>query len=109
MRKKFIQNGEKKFIEAVVQSVLKRDLSKIHILIDDRNVYRYLSYPVEQQIDDIRREDGTSVKILCVISKELIEDFHSKAGHDDLSKPWIKKAVKHVIDIGKEKAKEIYS
>lgn len=108
-KKSFVQKGENDFIVGVVKAVLKRDITKQHILIDDSGLLKYLVFPVEQYIDDIASPDGSRVKILCVFSKELIEDFNEKALNDDLSKVWAKKAVKYVIAKGKETAEEIYN
>lgn len=46
---------------------------------------------------------------MCIFSEELIEDFHFKAGNDDLSEPWVRRAVLSVIDHGKEIAEVYYN
>jgi hypothetical protein len=107
-KNEFIQKGEQDFIDAVVQAILKNDASKQHYLIEDRGIIHYVAFPIEERVGDIVRSDGTSVKALCIFGKELIKDFHLKAGNDDLSKPWARKAVKYVISIGKKKAEEVY-
>ncbi|MEC1759873.1 hypothetical protein [Schinkia azotoformans] len=109
-RKSFIQKGERDFIDAVVKAVLKNDVSKEHYLVDAKGLMRYASFEVDplQPIADIKYENGEPAKVVCVFSKELIEDFHFKAGNDDLTKPWIRKGVQFVIEHGKKTAERVY-
>ncbi|MCM3160976.1 hypothetical protein [Metabacillus litoralis] len=108
MRKNFIQKGEQEFINGVVKAVLKKDVSKQHILIDHSNVLKYITYPKDHKFDDIVDNYGRPAKMLCVFSERLITDFHYKAGNDDLARPWARKAIKSVIEHGKKVSKDYY-
>jgi hypothetical protein len=104
----FTPKGEKEFVNGVVKAVLENDISKLHLLLDNNGVITYTTYPKNFKFDDIVDGYGRPVKILCVISEKLITDFHYKTGNDDLSKGWAKRAVKSVIDHGKEVSKSYY-
>src|SRR5690606_20629892 len=109
-QREHLQKGEAEFINNVVKAVVSKDVSKVHYLVDDNGLMRYVSFVVDQAnpIVDLKYENGKSAKVVCVFSEELIEDAHFKAGNDDLTKPWITKAVKSVIAHGKQVAEEVY-
>ena len=109
-RKEYLQNGEGNFINNVVKAVVNKDVSKVHYLVDDNGLMRYFSYEVDKAnpIIDLKYENGEHAKVVCVFSRELIEDMHYKAGNDDLTVPWIKRAVKSVIAHGKQVAEVVY-
>lgn len=48
-RKEYIQKGELEFINKVVEAVVKRDVSKVHYLVDDRGLMRYVSFVCQKQ------------------------------------------------------------
>lgn len=108
MKKNFIQKGEQDFINGVVKAVLKNDTSSQHILVDHDNVIRYLTFPKDFKFHDIVDDYDRPAKILCIFSEKLITDFHHKAGNDDFSKGWAKRAVKSVIEHGKKVSKNFY-
>ncbi|MCD7032866.1 hypothetical protein LRR81_01400 [Metabacillus sp. GX 13764] len=103
-----MQIGEKSFINKVVEACERNDDSEVHILVNDQGLLLYCHYSCDKQPDDIKRFDGTPVKIICVFGKELINDFHYKAGNDDLTRAWLKKAVKAVIKNSKEYSESYY-
>lgn len=108
MRNKITPKGELEFITGVVNAVLKNDTSKRHILIDNHGVITYITYPKNHKFDEIVDGYGRPTKILCVFSPKLITDLHYKAGNDDLAKGWAKRAVKSVIQHGKEVSNNYY-
>ena len=95
-RKEYIQEGELEFINKVVDAVVKKDVSKVHYLVDDHGLMRYVSFVKnkDKPIKDIVYDNGESAKVVCVFGEKLIEEIHNKAGDDDLTKPWIRRAVK---------------
>ncbi|MBZ5752442.1 hypothetical protein [Metabacillus rhizolycopersici] len=108
MQKTYTSTGEEEFINGVVKAILINDTSKLHILVNNNGFIKYITYPNNHHFDDIVDNYGRPVKMLCVVSEKLITDFHYKAGNDDLSKGWAKRAVKSVIDHGKEVSKSYY-
>ena len=106
-----LQKGEHDFIENVVKAIVSNDLSKKHYLLNDRGMMKYESVKIDDQDEDVdvefRYENGEPVKIVCVFGKELIKDFHYKAGSDDLAAPWARRSVKLVIEHGKTVADKI--
>jgi len=84
-----------------VKAVLKNDTSRQHILVDHVNVIKYLTFPKDFKFHDIVDDYDRPAKILCYFGEELITDFHIKAGNDDFSKGWAKRAVKSVIEMGR--------
>lgn len=109
-RRKYIQNGENEFINHVVNAVINKDVSEVHYLVDDCGIMRYFSFKADpaKPIVDLRYKNGKFAKVVCVIGQDLIENLHDKAGNDDLTKPWIKKAVTSIIAHGKQVAEEVY-
>lgn len=110
-KKPFRQPAEKEFTDVVVKAILKNDTSRKHYLIDDKGRMRYESFLLEaiKGSFDVRYENGDSVKMVCVFGKELISDFHFKAGNDELALPWARKAVGKVIEHGKKVAAIAYN
>jgi len=103
------QKGEHEFIENVVKAIIANDSSRKHYLLDDKGIMLYKSVEWSEMDSDIefRYENGGLVKVFCVFGKELIENFHHKAGKDDLSVPWARRSVKKVIKHGKMIANKI--
>lgn len=62
----------------------------------------------DKPIKDIVYDNGESAKVVCVFGEKLIEEIHNKAGDDDLTKPWIRRAVKSIIAHGKQVAEIVY-
>lgn len=48
-------------------------------------------------------------KCICAIGKEFINDWHQKAGKDDLSKPWVKRALEQMLANSESFAELYYS
>lgn len=103
---RYIQEGEKEFINGVTRVVMECDVSNNHYLLNDAGV---LTYIVSSRKPRVGLQINGETKVLCVFSKGLIRDFHDKArGTDDLAKQWIKRAVRDVIDHGKDVPRIVY-
>ena len=87
---------------------MKNDTSRQHLLVDHDQVIRYLTFPKDFKFHDIVDDYDRPAKILCIFSEKLITDFHHKAGNDDFSKGWAKRAVKSVIEHGKKVSNNFY-
>ncbi|WP_028391983.1 hypothetical protein [Bacillus cihuensis] len=103
---KYIQKGEKEFVNGVTRAVMECDVSNKHYLLNASGV---LTYIVSSRNPRVRLQVNSETKVLCVFSKGLIRDFHEKAGGtDDLAKQWIKRAVRDVIAHGKDVPRIVY-
>ncbi|MFJ7974874.1 hypothetical protein ACIQZI_04070 [Peribacillus sp. NPDC096379] len=103
---RYIQEGEKEFVNGVTRVVMECDVSNNHYLLNDAGV---LTYIVSSRKPRVGLQINSETKVLCVFSKGLIRDFHDKArGTDDLAKQWIKRAVRDIIDHGKDVPRIIY-
>ncbi|MEC1789516.1 hypothetical protein [Schinkia azotoformans] len=99
-------DGQKQFIKHVTKAILNNDTTKIHYLLElENNIKSYFSH---ESLVELYYPNGKPIKCICIFGEELITDFHYKAGNDDLTKPWIKRAIKHVIKCGKEAADKVY-
>ncbi|GGM40536.1 hypothetical protein GCM10011351_28390 [Paraliobacillus quinghaiensis] len=106
--KGYIPKEEAEFITNVTKAVLKKDVSLTHFLLNAKGVMRYETASIDKSNIEFEYDEGGLVKIVCIFSKYLIEDFHFKASNDELSEAWIRRAVKSVIEHGKEIAEVYY-
>ncbi|KMY51007.1 hypothetical protein [Peribacillus loiseleuriae] len=102
----YVQSGEKEFVNGVTRAIMECDVSNNHYLLNNAGVLMYI---VSSRNQRVGLQVNSKTKVLCVFSKGLIEDFHDKArGTDDLAKQWIKRAIRDVIDHGKDVPRIVY-
>ncbi|MCM3718514.1 hypothetical protein [Fictibacillus phosphorivorans] len=93
--KKRLSKGENDFIKGCMKAILQNYTSHHHWLFVVGGVKQYVSHKDETYPEN--HPIFKNSKCICVIGKEFINDWHHKAGRDDLSKPWVKRALEKLL------------
>ncbi|KYG34899.1 hypothetical protein [Alkalihalobacillus trypoxylicola] len=101
--------GEREFIEICTEAIMNCYTQYIYLLYELPNGVRF--FQVECELNhancNLKLKDGTPIRLICVMGRDLIEDFHQKALNDELGIEWVNKGVKHVIATGELGANKI--
>ncbi|ANC77450.1 hypothetical protein ABE65_011835 [Fictibacillus phosphorivorans] len=93
--KKRISKGEQDFVRGCTRAILERDVSHVHWLIVQKGVRHYIHHQNELEIEDYIHRNR--LKLICVVSREFINDWHIRYSGNDLSKGLIKKRLNGMI------------
>jgi hypothetical protein len=93
--KKRISKGEQDFLKGCTRAILERDVSHVHWLIVQKGVRHYIHHQNELEIEDYIHRNR--LKLICVVSREFINDWHIRYSGNDLSKGLIKKRLNGMI------------
>ncbi|MDM5338501.1 hypothetical protein QUF84_14910 [Fictibacillus enclensis] len=105
--KELVSKGEQNFIRGCTKAILTNDVDQYHWLFKVNGVKVYYVHKEPQAADHHRI--FKSAICICSIGPEFITDWHYKAGHDDLSKAWINRGLKDLIEHSESFADFIYS
>ncbi|MED1865882.1 hypothetical protein P4V41_20750 [Fictibacillus nanhaiensis] len=101
---KRISKGEEDFIKGCTRAILDKDIKHIHWLFIMNGVRHYIAHQNEREIEDYIH--GNRSKLICVVTREFILDWHHRYSGNDLSKGLIKKRLSGMIRAS-EKVSEI--
>ncbi|MGD6964406.1 hypothetical protein ACQCVB_19570 [Fictibacillus phosphorivorans] len=92
---KRVSKGEGDFIRGCTKAILENKVDQIHWLILKDGVRHYIAYHNETEIENFIH--GNHLKLICVVNKEFISDWHIRYSGNDLSKGLIKKRLGGMI------------
>jgi hypothetical protein len=90
-----ISKGEQDFVKGCTRAILDRDVRHVHWLIVQNGVRHYMYHQNELEIEDYIHRNR--LKLICVVSREFINDWHVRYSGNDLSKGLIKKRLSGMI------------
>ncbi|WP_137791836.1 hypothetical protein [Bacillus sp. E(2018)] len=93
--KKRVSKGEQDFLRGCTKAILDRDVSHVHWLVVQHGIRHYIHHQNELEIEDYIHRNR--LKLICVVSRELINDWHVRYSGNDLSKGLIKKRLSAMI------------
>ncbi|MFD3447128.1 hypothetical protein ACFDTO_21250 [Microbacteriaceae bacterium 4G12] len=101
---------EKQYIVGCVRAILSKDTSCKHLLVWDNGELTYITITEEETKDyhGVLGNNGKEVAYLCIIGKDLIQDFHREAKKEENPIKWLHEAVRYVLENGKRMAAQVY-
>jgi hypothetical protein len=103
---KRIAKGEVDFIEGCTRAILEKDIECIHWLFIKNGVRHYIAHQNEKKIEDYIH--GNRSKLICVVNREFIVDWHNRYSGNDLSKGLIKKRLSGMVRASEKVAELAY-
>jgi hypothetical protein len=93
--KKRISKGEQDFLRGCTKAILERDVSHVHWLVIQNGVRHYIHHQNEMEVENYIH--ANRLKLICVVSREFISDWHVRYSGNDLSKGLIKKRLSGMV------------
>jgi hypothetical protein len=90
-----ISKGEQDFVRGCTKATLDKDVSQVHWLVIQNGVRHYIHYQNELEIEDYIHRNG--LKLICVVCREFIGEWHIRYRGNDLSKGLIKKCLSGMV------------